>query len=492
MSSSEKKKNMVLYLDSVKNNDEYDMSDLRPAKHKPEDVDTKGVLSDIFRIAWPAFVELTLVQLVSMVDMMMVGSLGSYAISAVGLTTQPKMLIMNIFMAMNVGGMALIARARGMQDQERAKAIMRQAITMCAILSLIACIPAFIWCREFLTFISISKKSAIDAHTLTEAINYFRIQIVGIPVVAITSAITSSLRGIGQTRISMIYNMTANVVNVFFNYCLILGNFGFPAMGVTGASLATVIGQTTGFVFAMIVITRKNQYLRFRLRDGMKPDPEILKNIAKIGIPTVIEQLAMRLGNILYNRTISTLGTDAYATHQICFNLNSMTFMIGQAIATPSTSMVGQSIGKKRLDVADYYGKIAKRFGICIAFGVACFFFFKGSLLASLYSDDPNIIASCTGILKLIAPLILLITMQQIDGGILRGAGDTRYTAMVILFTTTFLRAFFAWFFVTRMGFGLQGAWYGFIIDQTVRSLLINLRYRSGKWKKTAIGIKMS
>jgi len=284
--------------------------------------------------------------------------------------------------------------------------------------------------------------------------------------------------------------MTSNLVNVFFNYCLILGNFGFPALGVTGASIATVIGQTVGFIFAMFVITGKHQYLRFRIRDGLRPDPSILKNIAKIGIPTVIEQLAMRLGNILYNRTISTLGTDAYATHQICFNLNSMTFMIGQAIATPSTSLVGQSIGKKRLDVADFYGKIAKRFGLIIALCVASVFFFRGDLLAGLYSTDPAIIANSAEILKLIAPLILLITIQQIDGGLLRGAGDTRYTAMVILFTTAFCRSFFAYLFVTVLGKGLKGAWYGFIIDQVIRSFLINLRYRSGRWKKTAIGIK--
>ena len=195
MSSGEKKKNMVLYLDSVRNNDEYDLTSLKPAKGMPADLEMKGVLSDIFRIAWPAFVELLLVQLVSMVDMMMVGSLGSHAISAVGLTNQPKMLIMNVFMAMNVGSMALVARARGMQDQERAKAILRQAIMLCFTLSLIACIPGYIWCREFLTFISISKNSAIDAVTLGEAVDYFRIQIIGIPAVAITSAITSPSGG---------------------------------------------------------------------------------------------------------------------------------------------------------------------------------------------------------------------------------------------------------------------------------------------------------
>lgn len=488
--SKEKSNNINLYLDTVKNADEYDLADLRPRKEMPADVEQKGLYTDILRIAWPAFVELILMQLVSMVDMMMVGSLGAYAISAVGLTTQPRMLIMNIFTAMNVGSMALVARARGQQDQEKARKITRQAIMLSLTLSLIATIPVVIWSKQFLTFVSISKRSSIDQATLDAAIGYFRIIILGVPIMAINNAITSALRGTGQTKISMIYNMTANVVNVCLNYCLINGNLGAPALGVNGAAIATVCGQMVGFIFACVVITRKTQYLRFRISDGLRPDWGILRDIAKIGIPAMIEQLAMRLGNILYNRTISTLGTNAYATHQICFNLNSMTFMIGQALSSPCTSLVGQSIGKKRLDVADAFGKVAKRIGISIASLVALFFFFCGKLLAVLYTDDPVIIDSCVEILKLIAPLILLVTMQSIDGGLLRGAGDTRYTAMVILFTTAVCRAGFAYLFVTILNKGLKGAWYGFIIDQVLRTGLIGLRYRTGKWKKTAIGIK--
>ena len=100
------------------------------SKALPQGITSGMLYRDIVKIAWPAFVELTLTQLTSMADMMMVGRLGAYAISGVGLTNQPKFLLMTMFIAMNVGATALIARYKGAGEREKANKVLREALLL--------------------------------------------------------------------------------------------------------------------------------------------------------------------------------------------------------------------------------------------------------------------------------------------------------------------------------------------------------------------------
>ena len=128
--------------------------DLKVSKHLPEGVASKELYSDIIRIAWPSFVELILTQLASMVDLMMVGSiggeanptLGAQALTAVGLTTQPKFLLMTAFMAMNTGVTALVARYKGIGDREKANLVVRQGLMFTFFTTIILSILGVIFC----------------------------------------------------------------------------------------------------------------------------------------------------------------------------------------------------------------------------------------------------------------------------------------------------------------------------------------------------------
>ena len=114
---------------------EHNEARVRGKNALPEGVTSKMLYRDAIRIAWPSFVEMMLMQLTSMVDLMMVGKLGPWAISAVGLTTQPKFLMGTAFMSLNVGNMALVARYRGAGKQEEAKLVLRQAMMLNVVLS---------------------------------------------------------------------------------------------------------------------------------------------------------------------------------------------------------------------------------------------------------------------------------------------------------------------------------------------------------------------
>ena len=196
--------------------DEHMVAARKTTEKLPEGVTSKMMYRDVVRIAWPSFIELTLTQLASMVDLMMVGKLGAAAIAGVGLTTQPKFLMMTMFQAMNVGATALVARHKGAAQQNKANLILRQALLLTLVLSLIGGVLVFLFAEPLVQFMG-----AAEASTLADGTIYLKIQALGIVTVALTSTITASLRGAGNSRTAMMYNLTANVVNVIFNYLLI-------------------------------------------------------------------------------------------------------------------------------------------------------------------------------------------------------------------------------------------------------------------------------
>ena len=472
-------------LDRLPYGDEIVSEDLKVTKNLPDGVKSKELYQDIIRIAWPSFIELLLTQLASMVDLMMVGSMGgkanpeigTQALAAVGLTTQPKFLLMTAFIAMNTGVTALIARNKGTNDSKQANLVVRQGLlfTFCA--TIILSILGFLFAKPMVLFMGSTEEIVTKWAT-----QYLQIQMIGFLSFALTSTITASLRAVGDSKTCMIYNLIANVVNVIFNWLLIYGNLGFPELGVAGASLATVIGQVVAFIMAFAVILKGNGFLKLEFKLGFKPNKIVLGNMLNIGFPAMIEQLLMRAGMIIFAKTVASLGTTAYATHQVCMNIQALSFMTGQAFAVSATTLMGQSLGKRRTDMAQAYCSRTRKVGLVFSIILALVFIFFGGQIVGLYNSDPEIIRIGGKIMLFVAFLQPFQSAQFIIAGGLRGAGDTRATAIVTFFTVLLVRPIAA-IILVNSGLGLYGAWLALAIDQIMRSGLILFRYNSGKWK---------
>ncbi len=192
----------------------------------------------------------------------------------------------------------------------------------------------------------------------------------------------------------------------------------------------------------------------------------------------------MRAGVIIFMRMVASLGETLYSTHQVCLNIQSMSFMLGQAFAVSATTLVGQSIGKRRLDMAQIYSKYNNNLGLIIAgiLGLTMIIFRK--YLVMLYTTDDDVIYYGSHIIFFVAFLQPVQSIQFILGGVLRGAGDTKVVAIYMLITVLIIRTVLCYVMVTLLGLGIYGAWIAQCSDQCTRSLLFALRYLNGKWKK--------
>ncbi|HML48401.1 MAG TPA: MATE family efflux transporter, partial [Clostridia bacterium] len=291
-------------------------------------------------------------------DTMMVGVVGKEAIAAVGLTGQPRMLMMSLFFALNVGVTAIVARRKGEGNPADANQTLRNALVLLLAISVVMMVVSLSISRPLILF------AGAQPDTIDMANTYFRILMWALPINAATMCINAAQRGVGNTRITMYVNVVANLVNVLFNYLLIGGHLGFPRLEVAGAAIATVIGYCVGFVLALYsVISNRRQagFLRLSHYDDWRLKRKTIESIARLGGNAMIEQVAMRIGFFAYAMIVAALGTDAFAAHNICMQFLNITFTFGDGIGVASTALVGQNLGQKRPDLSQMYGKMGQR-----------------------------------------------------------------------------------------------------------------------------------
>lgn len=432
-------------------------------------------------LSLPAVAEMLLTSLIQMADTIMVGFLGHEAIAAVGITTQPRMIALCIFFALNVGVTAICARSKGEGSRENANSCLRQGMMIALGLSLVVAALMFQFAQPLL------RLAGANDEMMPDALVYFRIMMVGLVVQVQTLLITAAQRGTGNTKISFTINLTANIVNVIFNYLLIGGNLGFPKLGVAGAAVASVIGLTVGLGMALWSVLRRDSYLHLSFKVRWKPDWEMLRRIYRVGSNALLEQLAMRVGFLIFARIVANLGTADFATHQIGMQLLNISFAVGDGMSAAATALVGQNLGAKRPDLSIIYGKTAQRIALVPSSILFVAFFFAGGFLVSLFSREAEIIAIGAGIMKIAAVIQVFQISQVIFFGCLRGAGDNRFVAALMLITVTVVRPVMSFLMVNLLGWGITGAWYAVFIDQMVRYILAFRRFSGGKWTEKVV-----
>lgn len=398
----------------------------------------KDTFQTAVNMVWPAIVESFFIAFAGLVDSLMVSSLGSYAVAAVGLTTQPKLLGLAFFFALNVSISALVARRRGEQRQGAANETLVTALVF-----IILAAAAF--SVGFVAFASpIIHLCGSTAETHNGAVTYFRIIMGGMIFNCIQMGINSAQRGAGNTKITMRTNVTSNTINIILNYLLINGHFGFPALGIQGAALATVTGTVVGCVMSILSITKQDGFLNlgYILKNKIKPTLAAFISLVRVGYSVFFEQVFMR---------------------------------------------IGRSLGAKKPDLAKEYGRTCRLIGAGIAVCLVAIYLFGGRWLYSLFFEEQHIIEIGVSIIHVIIFVVIFQICQVIYMGCLRGAGDTLYTAVASMISVTFIRTIVSYLGGYTLGLGIVGIWFGVLADQMSRFIFATIRFKQGKWVKIKI-----
>ena len=443
----------------------------------------KEILKAVIDMAWPAILESFFVALAGLVDSYMVSALGAAAVAAVGLTTQPKFMGLSLFFAINVAVSALVARRFGEKNKEEANVIALTSFWLVIVLSIAMSILLVVLASPILRMCG----STIETHD--DAVLYFRIIMGGMIFNCLQMVINSAQRGSGNTRITMRTNVTSNAVNIVLNYLLIGGHLGFPAMGIRGAALATVLGTVVACIMSIVSICKGDTFISlvYIVKNKIKASFSALRNLIKIGYSIFFEQILMRIGFMLTAIMAADQGTYAMAAHQVAMNIMGLSFSFGDGLQATAVALIGKSLGEKNPERAKKCGAMCRFVGGIISVMLAVIYFFGGRPMYRLFFAEEEIIDIGAHLMYIIIFVVVFQVAQVIYMGSLRGAGDTLYTAIASTICVTVIRTVVSYFVGYTLGFGIEGIWIGVLADQLGRFIFGALRFMQGKWVEIKI-----
>ena len=381
------------------------------------------LIKETINMAWPAVIESFFAAFVGLVDSYMVSGMGSNAVAAVGLTTQPKFMGLAVFFAINVSLSALVARRKGEDRKEDANRILISGIAFIVILAVIIGVVLVAFADGIIRFCG----SNADTHDL--AVSYFRIVMGGMIFNCIQMGINSAQRGAGNTRITMRTNVTSNTVNVIFNYLLIGGKLGFPALGVRGAALATVLGTVVASIMSFLSLFEKDCFVSipFIVKNRIRPAWDAFCSLIRVGYSVFLEQILMRIGFMATSIMAAKMGTASMAAHQVGMNIMGLSFSFGDGLQATAVALIGRSLGQRDEELAKEYGRSCRILGLFVSFVLACVYFFGGHAIMSAFFKEPEIVKIGVDITRIIIIVVIFQVSQVIYMGCLRGAGDTGF-----------------------------------------------------------------
>ncbi|ADL07766.1 MATE efflux family protein [Thermosediminibacter oceani DSM 16646] len=456
---------------------------LRPTVFFPNlDDEVKEVLRKTWVLAWPVLIEQALAMISQVADMAMVGRLGAEAVAAIGLSMQPFFLLNAIFMGISVGTTALSARAAGSKDLEKAGKVIGQSIIVAFFAGLIISYLGYVNSYKIMIYMGAEPSVRLLGS------NYLRAMMPGMLFLFVFSVAAGGLRGSGDTRTPMVVNAVINILHIFTNYVFIFGKFGFPRLEVVGAGISSSLSRLGAAAALIYVLSKQDNRLFVNWKKVIKEfDWPLFSSMLRIGLPAAVERILISTGQIVYTRQVAGLGTGAYAAHSISLNVESLSYMPGIGFATAATAMVGQRLGAGDAKGAQKSAGISLLFAMAIMGIMGLMFFSFPVMFLRIFTDDPEIIARATVLLRIVAFTQIPECVGMVIPGALRGAGDTRITVYITILGMWMIRLGFTFIFLNYFDMGLVGAWIAMFLDWTVRSLLYWIRFKSGNWKSIKI-----
>ena len=437
-------------------------------------VENRKLIKNIFQITLPAVFDLLAQTLIMALDMKMVSSLGPSAISSVGVGTAGMYALIPALIAVATGTTALLSRAYGADNKVDGKKAFAQSFFIAVPLGIILTLIFLVFSEQIINLVGNAKDM-----NLSDAILYQNMTVIGFPFLGVSIATFYAFRAMGENKIPMIGNTLALVLKIILNFLLVY----LFKWGIFGAALSTTLTRLFSAIFSIyLVFWSKKNWISLELKD-LKFDYFTSKRILKVGIPAAVEQLGLRIGMLIFEMMVISLGNLSYAAHKIALTAESISFNLGFAFSFAASALVGQELGKGSSQKALKDGYICTIIAMIVMSTFGLLFFIMPQFLVSLFTNDKDVIELSTMALKIVSICQPFSGASMVLAGALRGAGDTKSVLLITYLGIFLVRIPITYLFLDVLNFGLAGAWIVMTIDLVIRSSLAFYIFRRGKWK---------
>jgi putative MATE family efflux protein len=412
-----------------------------------------------------------------MIDVLMVGQLGETSVAALGLANQIFFLLILFLFGVSSGTAIFTAQYWGKGDMEN----IRKVLGIC--LAIAVCVAAVFSLAATLIPEKLMSFYTEDPEVIKLGSDYLRIVGLSYVLMAVSVSYISILRSITMVRMTVIVSVLGLALKTAIAYILIFGYFGFPALGVRGAAIGTVMGWTFETVLLLVMVYVLKTPLAGNPFTFFHFDRGFLFNVLRTTMPAAINEIVWSFGITTYNAVYARIGTDSIAAININATLEELVFVLFIGLGNACSVMVGNKIGQKDKEAAFEYSRRFTILAVMLALMGGTGVFFARDFVADLYPLSPPALFNLRNIMLIYSFSAWLRVFNFILFiGALRAGGDTKYAMFMELFSIWFIGVPAA----VIGGFVLHlPVYYVYalvLLEEAVKAIVIFRRFVSRKW----------
>ncbi|MFA7057250.1 MAG: MATE family efflux transporter [Candidatus Cloacimonadales bacterium] len=441
----------------------------------------KGGITEMLLIALPMFVSMGCDAIMTFTDRLFLSKLSPDHMNA-ALAGGVFLATFTVFFTGLISySTALVAQYIGAGFKSRASVTTFQAI----LIALIA-YPILLVTTPMAE--GIFKYMSIPVNQLPLQIEYFSVLLWGTIFMLLRTAFSSFFSGIGRTKAVMIAGFASLITNVLFNYLLIFGKCGFPALGMRGAAWGTNIGGFTGVLILFVLYLSKRNRMDYQIRKSFRFNPTIMKKLLWYGLPQGFESFMTLSAFTVITLLLHSEGDVVATASSIMFNWDFIAFMPLTGFQVAVTSLVGKYMGARDIKSATKAAMSGIKTGLLYSVIIFVLYTFFPHILANVFKPE-DASEVFTAALPMSISMLRLATLYVLGDavsislvGALRGAGDTHWT-MVAFIAMHWIAAGVIYLSLKVFGLSAVFSWGVLVVTFFLFSIVLIFRFRQGKWK---------
>jgi len=449
---------------------------------QPVNLTVGNLWGNIWQLSWPIFLIMILNFFVGFTDIYVAGLINPEVQAAVGFVGQIYFLIIIAANAISIGTIAMVSRAVGSNDYQRALEISKQSLIFSAVIAIGLTIPGLFFPEEIISIAGFPPNIREISQTF---LKIFSLALGPTYILIISNAV---FRATGEVKKPLFTMFIVSVINIIGDFALVFGVFSFNGIGYMGIAFSTALASTIGMGINLLLFTLRRWRSLYTSPWSISSDT--VKKIINLGWPAALVQFAWNAGSIVLYNILGRLGAasiPALASISNGLRIEAIIYLPAFALNMAASVLVGQNLGARNADRAEKLGwKIASS-GVATTSLMALIIFTQAESFASLVTNDQAVLEDTTSYLKFNMLSEPFMALSAVLGGGLQGAGDTRGVMWVIIIAMWFIRLPLAYIFALILGYGATGVWAAMITSMMVQGVLMALRFHKGHWKKLKV-----
>ena len=449
----------------------------------PQDMTAGSPTTSLLKFSVPLLIGNIAQQLYSTVDSIVVGKyVGDTALAAIGAVLPINFLLLVVFMGISTGSGILVSQYFGAKSKHLLNKAIGTSLTLVFLSSMLVMVIAIPLAYPILRLIGTPPE------ILDMSASYMIITFWGILGFAFYNIISGILRGLGDSLTPLLFLLVTTALNTVLDILFVAG-FGW---GVAGAAYATIISQFISSILCIIRLLRMKDVVSLHWRE-LVPDAGLSRDLMRIGLPSGMTQAIFSLAMVVVQALTNSMGYGVITTTTAVMRIDGFAMMPNFTFGMAITTFVGQNIGAKRMDRVEKGSHSATYMALGVSIFLTTLLIVFGGSLIRLFTDTPEIIHLGIRALRILAAGYIAMSVTQVYGGIMRGAGDTMPSMWISLITTVAIRVPIAYLLahLTRSEAWPNGSpdalFFSLLISWVLGAVMTWAWYGKGTWKSKSL-----